>query len=47
MNFSTTQYLAYTLFLFALTFAAGCSVGNTYRKVRTPVKANNAKSRNR
>jgi hypothetical protein len=43
---TTAQYTIWMIALVALTFAAGCSVGNTFRKIRTPTKAPNAKSRN-
>jgi hypothetical protein len=43
---TTAQYTIWMLALVALTFAAGCSVGSTFRRIRTPTKASNAKSRN-
>jgi hypothetical protein len=43
---TTAQYTIWMLALVALTFAAGCSVGSTFRRTRTPTKASNAKSRN-
>ena len=42
---TTAQMTVWLIALIALTFAAGCSVGSTFRKLRTPVKAHNAKSR--
>ena len=44
---TTAQYTIWMVALIALTFAAGCSVGSTFRKFRTPVKANHAQSRKR
>jgi len=43
---TTSQMTIWMLALVALTFAAGCSVGSTFRRIRTPTKASNAKSRN-
>ena len=44
---TTAQYTTWLLGLVILTFAAGCSVGSTFRKIRTPTKASNAQSRKR
>jgi Zn-dependent membrane protease YugP len=44
---TTSQYTIWMIALIALTFAAGCSVGSTFRKFRTPTKASNAQPRKR
>jgi uncharacterized lipoprotein len=42
MQFTPTQYGIYMLALLVVTFLSGCSVGNTYRKMR-PVAAKKGK----
>jgi len=44
---TTSQYTIWMVALIALTFAAGCSVGSTFRRIRTPTKASNAQPRKR
>lgn len=44
---TTAQYTIWMVALIALTFAAGCSVGSTFRKFRTLSKATHAQSRKR
>jgi hypothetical protein len=44
---TTAQYTIWMLALVALTFAAGCSVGSTFRRTRTSTKASNAQPRKR
>lgn len=44
---TTAQYTIWMVALIALTFAAGCSVGSTFRRIRTPTKASNANYRKR
>jgi len=44
---TTSQYTIWMVALIALTFAAGCSVGSTFRRTRTPTKASNAQPRKR
>jgi hypothetical protein len=44
---TTAQYTTWLLGLVILTFAAGCSVGSTFRRIRTPTKASNAQPRKR
>ncbi|CAB4186044.1 hypothetical protein UFOVP1209_20 [uncultured Caudovirales phage] len=44
---TTAQYTTWMIALIALTFSAGCTVGSTWRRTRTPVKANHAQSRKR
>jgi uncharacterized lipoprotein len=42
MQLTPTQYGIYMLALLVVTFLSGCSVGNTYRKMR-PVAAKKGK----
>ena len=41
------QYTIWLLGLVILTFAAGCSVGSTFRRTRISTKASNAQPRKR
>ena len=44
---TTAQYTTWLLGIVILTFAAGCSVGSTFRRTRISTKASNAQSRKR
>jgi hypothetical protein len=44
---TTAQYTIWMVGLVILTFAAGCSVGSTFRRTRISTKASNAQSRKR
>ena len=44
---TTAQYTIWMVALIALTFCAGCSVGSTFRRIRTPTKASNVQPRKR